>query len=400
MEEYDVTIIGAGIAGTSIARELSKYKINAIVIDKNNDIALEMTSTNMALVCQGGDSLTFRPGTLHAELNIKSIPLWPKLTEELGVPFKRIGGLGLIRNKSDYMKFLKMYTRAFRSSLRRDAPYYISENEFKPLQFLDRKSLKDLEPYISSKVLGALYDPNLSVTDPIKLAKALAENARANGIEFLLGNEIKSIEKNKDYFIVNTSKNSIKTKFVINATGINVDKIAEMVKARDFTYVPVKGILTDFDEETTELFSHQAFYLPRLGDPHVRAVVPIISGGLRVGIYLDFVMRTDKSLPSQGLRHNLNVIGDIIPGYPFRKHIKRTFFGIMPLTNAETGWHDFIVDIPNYVPRWINVVLGPAGVSSAPMLGKKVVDLLMMSGVHLEPKPNFNPSTKRGVGNE
>ncbi len=397
MEEYDVTIIGSGIAGATVARELSKYKISVLVIEKNSDVGLEMTSTNMTLVCQGGDSLTFRPGTLHAELNVKSIPLWPKLTKELGVPFKRIGGLGLIRDKADYLKFLKMYSRAFKSSLKPDAPYYISEKDFQPLQFLDRRSLRELEPNINPKVIGALYDPNLAVTDPIKLTKALAENARANGVDFLLENEVKHVERKEGYFVINTDKTSVKSKFVVNAAGINVDRIAEMVKARNFTYVPTKGVLTDFDEETSEIFRHQAFYLPRLGEPHVKAVVPIIYGGLRVGIYLDFVMRSDKNLPPQGLQHNLNVIKEIVPDYPFEKHIKRTFFGIMPLTNAETGWHDFIIDIPEHVPNWINIVLGPAGVSASPMLGEKVVELLSMSGLYLEPKPNFDPSAKRGV---
>ncbi len=397
MEEYDVVIIGGGIAGLSIARELSKYDISTVVIEKNPEVAQEMTSNNMALVCQGGDSLTFRPGTLHAELNIKSIPLWPKYAEELNVPFKRVGGLGLIRNKADYLKFLKMYSRAFKSSLKQDAPYYIPEGSFEPLQFLDKKSLRDMEPHISPKVLGALYDPNLAVTDPKKLAVALAENAKANGVNFLLENEVVNIEKNNNHFIITTNKTKVKGSFVVNAAGINADRIAEMVKARDFTYVPVKGVLTDFDEETSEVFHHQAFYLPRLGEPHVRAVVPIVYGGLRVGIYLDFVMRSDKRLPPQGQQHNLSVIKDIVPDYPFEKHVKRSFFGIMPFTNAETGWHDFIVDIPSHVPGWINVILGPAGVSASPMLGKKVVELLSLSGLYLEPNPRFSPTAKRGV---
>jgi len=231
----------------------------------------------------------------------------------------------------------------------------------------------------------------------VKLARALAENARANGVDFLFKNEVKEIERKDTYFIVKTTEKIFKGSFVINAAGINADRVAEMVKARDFTYVPVKGVLTDFDEEAGEVFRHQAFYLPKLGDPHVRAVVPIVYGGLRVGIYLDFVMRSDRTLPPQGERHNLSVIKDIVPDFPFEKHIKRTFFGIMPFTNAETGWHDFIVDIPARVPGWINIVLGPAGVSSAPMLGKKVVELLTTSGLYLEPDPRFSPTAKRGV---
>ncbi len=397
MEKYDVVIVGGGIAGLSVARELSKYKVSTLVIEKNEGFGKEMTASNMTLVCQGADSLTFRHGTLHAELNIKSIPLWPKYAEELGIPFKKIGGLGLIRDRIDFFRFMKMYSRAFKSSLKGEESYYIPKGSFEPLQFLDKKTLKDLEPYSNPKIQGALYDPNLAVTDPVKLAVALAENAKANGVEFLLKNEVKKIMREDEYFTIMTNETSVKGSFVVNASGINADRLAEMVKARDFSYIPVKGVLTDFDEDTSEVFRHQAFYLPSLGEPHVKAVVPLIYGGFRVGIHLSFTLRSDKEIPLGAVDHNLGVIKSIAPGYPFEKHIKKTFFGIMPLTNAETGWHDFVVDIPPHVPRWINIVLGPAGVSSSPMLGKKVVELLSTSGLEMEPNPRFSSSAKGGV---
>ncbi len=171
---FDVAIIGGGIAGVSVARELSQYNVSVVVIEKHSDIGLESTSTNHNLVCQGGDALSFRPGTLHAELNVKSIPLWPKLADELGFPLKRIGGLWLIRDKADFRRYLRLYSRAFKSSLEPNAPYYIPEGSFQPLEFVDRKRLLDMEPYITPNALGALHDPNLCITDPpVKVAKPL-----------------------------------------------------------------------------------------------------------------------------------------------------------------------------------------------------------------------------------
>ncbi|WP_243671218.1 FAD-dependent oxidoreductase [Vulcanisaeta sp. JCM 16161] len=108
---FDVAIIGGGIAGVSVARELSQYNVSVVVIERHSDVGLESTSTNHNLVCQGGDALSFRPGTLHAELNVKSIPLWPKLADELGFPLKRIGGLWLIRDKADFRRYLRLYSR-------------------------------------------------------------------------------------------------------------------------------------------------------------------------------------------------------------------------------------------------------------------------------------------------
>ncbi|MEB2835972.1 MAG: FAD-dependent oxidoreductase [Desulfurococcales archaeon] len=399
MRDYDVVVIGAGVAGLSVARELSRYDVSVAVVDRREGVGLEMTSTNMTLVCQGGDGLTFRPGTLHAELNVKSIPLWPRLAEELGIGFRRVGGLGLIRNKADFQRFMKAYNRAFRSSTKPGAPYYIPEGSFEPLRFLGRRELRELEPNINPSIEGALYDPNLAVVDPVEYARALAENAKANGVDLYLGAEVKFIERRADHFMVNTDSEVFRAGFIVNAAGIDADRVAEMVPgARNFSYVPLKGVLVDLDEEAGELFRHQAYFLASPLEPHVRAVVPLIHGGLRLGIYLQPSLRSDKSVPSGAVEHDLSVMSDIVPGHDYRSHVARVIVGIMPFTNAETGWHDYIVDIPELVPRWVNIVLGPAGVSASPMLGRRVVELLSLSGLHLEEKRGFNPRARASLG--
>jgi len=395
---YDVLIIGGGVAGASVARELARYDVSVALLERNRGLGMEMTSTNMTLVCQGGDALTFRPGTLHAELNVKSIPLWPGFAEELGVPFKRIGGLGLIRDKADYKRFLKMYSRAFKSSLKPDAPYYIPEGSFKPLEFLDKRRLRDLEPEINPSIQGALYDPNLAVTDPAELTRALAENARANGVDFFLGYEVKQVEKTPEGFRLEAGGEVFETRYVVNAAGIEADRVAELVPgARDFSYVPVKGVLVDLDEEASTVLRHHVYLLQRPLEPHVKAAVPLLDGRLRLGIYLEYTYRSDREAGREAVDHDLRVIEEIAPGRDYRRHISRVIVGVMPLTNAETGWHDFIVDIPDHVPGWVNIVLGPAGVSAAPMLGRRVAELLAYSGLSLEPRRGFNPRARRGV---
>jgi glycerol-3-phosphate dehydrogenase len=397
VEEFDIAIIGGGVAGASIARELSRYDFSIAVLEKRESVGLEMTSANMTLVRQGGDALTFRPGTLHAELNVKSIPLWPRIAEELGIPLKKVGGLGLIRDRTDFQRFLKMYSRAFRSSTKPGAPYYIPEGSFEPLRFLSRRELRDLEPHINPSIEGALYDPNLAVTDPVEYTRALAENARANGVVFKLGFEVARIERGPDYFEVESRGGErLRARFIVNAAGIDADRVAELVPgARDFSYVPVKGVLVDLDEEAGKLFSHHAYFLPSPLEAHVRAVVPLIDGKLRLGIYLQATYRSDKSVPRGAVEHDVGVMKEIVPGFKFEDHVVRVIVGIMPLTNFETGWHDYIVDIPAHVPRWVNVVLGPAGVSASPMLGKRVAELIAMSGFELKPREGFNPSARR-----
>ncbi|MFP3228543.1 MAG: FAD-dependent oxidoreductase [Caldisphaera sp.] len=392
----DIAIIGGGIAGTSIARELSKYDISITVIEQKHGVGLEGTSTNHSLVCQGGDSLTFRPGTLHAELNIKSIPLWPKLSEELNFKFRRIGGLWLIRDNSDYKKFQKMVSRAFKSTLDPKSPLLIPEGSFSPLKFVDKKELKNLEPEISDNFLGALYDPNLATVDPPEVAKAYAENAKANGVDFLFNTKIKNIKREENKFELHTDNALIKSNIVINASGIEADRVAEIVKARDFSYVPLKGTLVEFDEELGKLINHETTILPR-GSPHLQVVSPTVDNKLKAGIHLVMSFRSDKEVKDYAVNHAINVAKTLYPALRFENHITKSFVGFMAMTNPDTGWHDFVIANHDFVPNWINIVLGPAGVSASPMLGKKVVEILTKSGLILKEKSNYNPSIRKKV---
>jgi glycerol-3-phosphate dehydrogenase len=394
--DIDVAIIGAGIAGTSIARELSKYDLSITVLERTNGIGLEGTATNHHLVCQGGDSLTFRPGTLHAELNIKSIPLWPKLAEDLNFKFRRIGGLWLIRDNSDFNKFQKMYLRAFKSSLDPKSPNLIPEGSFTPLKFIDKKGLKDLEPEISDEFLGALYDPNLATVDPPEVARAYAENAKANGVNFLFNTEIKKINKVLGKFELISDKISIRSKLVINAAGIEADRMAELVKARDFSYVPFKGTIVELDEDLGKMIKHEALVLPR-GSPHLQVIAPTVDNKLLAGIYLEMSYRSNKEVKDYAVKHAIDVSKKLFPKIPFENHITRPITGFMAMTNPDTGWHDFVIGMPDLVPYWINIVLGPAGVSASPYLGKKVVELLYKSGVNLVEKKNFSNVRKEVV---
>ncbi|MGC9124400.1 MAG: NAD(P)/FAD-dependent oxidoreductase, partial [Thermoplasmata archaeon] len=273
------------------------------------------------------------------------------------------------------------------------------EGSFKPLEFVDRITLLDLEPYVNQEVLGALSDPNLAIVDSYKVAKSMAENAASNGIEFIFNQEIKKIERSGINYTIKTNDDEIRASYIINAAGINADRIAEMVGARDFSYVPLKGTLTDFDEDAGKIINHEVHYLPRMEDlPNLKTAVPTVNGLFRDGIYLEMSYRNNKEIKKEAVNHNIKAAKELFPNFPFEKHIEKTFTGFMAMTNPETGWHDFIIDIPNFIPNWVNIVLGPAGVTAAPMLGEKVGDLLRMSGLKLETNPRFDPTSKRGVG--
>lgn len=394
----DVIVIGGGIAGSSIARELSKYKLDVALIEKSNGIGELTTSSNMRLVCQGGDGAAFRPGTLHAELNVKSIPEWPKLANELNIPFKRIGGLSLIRHAWDYSKGLKSISRSFRSSLKKDASYYISEKEFQPLQLIDRSTLYQMESNLLNKFLGAVYDPNLAITSSKDVAKSLAENAKANGVEFMLETEVIDINREGDLFVINTNNGPVIAKYVVNAAGIYTDKIADLAGTRTFSFVQVKGVMLLLDKEVGSLIDHALVIIPYLEEaPVTKALVPTVDGKVILGIHLEVSVKGDLSYKESDIDHLIQIGREFLGDNISRDHIEDVIVGQMPFTNVETGWYEYIVESHLRIPNWINIVLGPAGVSASPALAKKVIWQLGLSGLSFNMKTDYNPSRKEVI---
>ncbi len=394
----DVIIIGGGIAGSSVARELSKYKLDVSLIERQDNIGKLTTNTNMRLVCQGGDGAVFRPGTLHAELNIKSIPEWPKLVDELNIPFRRIGGFSLIRNAWDYSKGLKSILRSFRSSLKKDAPYYISEKEFQPLQLIDKNTLYQMEPNLLDMFLGAVYDPNLAVTSSRDVAKALAENAKANGVEISLETEVVGVDREDGAFIIHTNNGDLKAKYIVNAAGIYADKIADFVGTRTFSFVQVKGVMVLLDKEIGDLLKHALVIIPYLEEaPVTKALVPTVDGRVILGIHLEVSVKGDLSYKDQDIEHLMKIGREFFGDTISKDHIEDVIVGQMTFTNVETGWYEYIVETPLRIPNWINIVLGPAGVSASPALAKKVVWQLGLSGLVLNSKDNYNPSKREVI---
>lgn len=391
----DVLIIGGGIAGLSVARELSKYDVDIMLVEKEDDVGKGTTSANMRLVCQGGDGLTFRPGTLHAELNVKSIPEWPRIVDELRIPFKRIGGLSLIRNAWDYSKALKSISRSFKNSLKPDASYYISENEFKYLQVIDKNTLYKMEPNLTGSFLGAVYDPNLAITSSVEVAKAYAENAKANGVDIMLKTMVESIDRDVHGFTVYTNRGDVEAKYVVNAAGIYADKIAEMARARTFSFVPIKGVMLILDKNAGSLVEHALVILPYMEEaPVTKAIVPMIEDTLLIGIHLEITVKGDLSYKDLDIEHLVSIGGEFLSDIELKNHIEDIVVGQMTFTNVETGWYEYIVDSPLRIPNWMNVVLGPAGVSASPALAKKVIWRLGMSGLTLNMKKDYDPGKR------
>ena len=179
MENYDVIIIGAGVTGTAIARELSRYQCKVCVLEREEDVCCGTSKANSAIIHAGYDA---EPGSWKARLNVRGNEMIESLSRELDFPFKRDGSLVLCLDEKAYPDLKKLYDRGI-------------ENGVKDLQILNRDEVLSMEPNVSDKVYAALYAPTAGIVCPFHMTIAFAENAYTNGVSFHFNTEVKQIER-------------------------------------------------------------------------------------------------------------------------------------------------------------------------------------------------------------
>jgi glycerol-3-phosphate dehydrogenase len=290
-----------------------------------------------------------------------------------------VGSLGLIRNNYELGRFTKMQARA-------------EENGVAGLRMVGREELRYMEPNITEEAIGALYDPDIAITSPFELTIALAENARENGVRIMLATEVQDISRQAGHFEVTTNKGPLKARYIVNAAGIEVDKVASMVKANDFVHFPMKGEVCVLDRKVGELSKHMIFAeMPEAG---MNMITPTVYGNIMFGIPLTLANKNNFGTTRKGIEAAIAHAKSLVPSIN-KKDIIRSFAGFMPYKNPETGWHECTVEPSSRVPRFANVSIGFPGVSAAPATAKKVVEMLADEGLELIEKPDFNPHRHR-----
>ena len=204
---YDVVIIGAGVSGAASARELSRYKLNVCVVEKEEDVCCGTSKANSAIVHAGYDAAT---GSLMAKLNVEGNQMMEELSKELDFHFKKNGSLVVCLHEEEMPGLKELYDRGV-------------ANGVKDLRIIDREELVKLEPNIADEAVAALYAPTGGIVCPFGMNIAFAENAATNGVEFKFDTEVTGFEKKENAWIVKTSQGDIETKYVVNAAGVYSD---------------------------------------------------------------------------------------------------------------------------------------------------------------------------------
>ena len=200
---YDVIIIGAGVSGCAIARELSRFELEIAVLEKAFDVCEGTSKANSGIVHAGYDA---KPGSLKARLNVEGSRKMEALSKELDFPYKKNGSIVLCFDEQDKDKLYELKQRG-------------ELNGVDGLSILSRQELLKMEPAIGDGAAAALYAPAGAIVCPFGLTIALAENAAVNGTEFVFGAKVSDIQKQTYGYLVHTEKQSYETKVVINAAG-------------------------------------------------------------------------------------------------------------------------------------------------------------------------------------
>ena len=368
---YDVLIIGAGVTGCFIARELSRYNLNVLVLEKNNDVGNETTSANSAIVHSGYDPL---PGSLKAKLNVEGNAMFDKVCEELDVKFKRIGSITVALDEKEVETLKSLQERAKQNGVETILLY--------------KDELLEKEPKLSSNVVGGLLAPTAGIIDPFNLCVHLMENAIDNGVTLKLEEEVTSIKKENGIFIVN---DKYEAKLVINATGVMGDLVNELINDKTFDIMPRKGQYYVFDHFKYPFVNHTLFMVPSEKGKGV-LISPTTSGNYLVGPSANLVARDEKSTDKATLNNVKQQANYMIDNIPYYETI-RTFAGL----RATPSTHDFIIE-ESETENFINVVgIESPGLASSPAIAKMVVNDIVAKKFDLQEKDNFNPYVKKYV---
>jgi glycerol-3-phosphate dehydrogenase len=366
---FDVIIIGAGVIGCAIARELSRYEANILVLEKESDVCEGTSKANSGIIHAGYDA---KPGSLKAKLNVLGNEMMTEVTKDLGISFIRNGSLVVCFEEQEVNKLQQLYEQGIK-------------NGVSGLSILNHKECLVVEPALSKNVVAGLFAKSAGVICPFTLTIALAENAFTNGVKFQFNETVVGIES-QDGFLVKTNKGSYQTRIVINAAGVYADLIHNMVSEDKMTIHPRKGEYCLFDKVLDFAVEHTVFQLPSQKGKGI-LVTKTVHGNQMIGPTAnDKVDKEDITTSEEGMEEVIQKAMLTLQSLDTRKIIT-SFAGLR--AHEEHG--DFIIEEVKGTEGFIDVAgIASPGLTSAPAIGAYVRDIVVQRFA-LADNPKFSP---------
>lgn len=378
MNSYDVIIIGGGVVGCMTARALSRYNLSILLIEKESDIGMGASSANSAIIHAGHDPV---PGTLKAEMNRLANPMWDTLSAELGIPFKRSGAyIVSIDEGCDCLETLRV--RA-------------NENGV-PSEIISDDEMKRREPRVNPLTSGALYTPTAGMVDPFAACIAPLENAIMNGVQVMTDTAFIDFIKDGSKIIgIKTNRGDFACRWAVNAAGLYCDEVMHKAGVRpEFKITPRKGEYYILDKSEIQI-DNVLFPVPNEVSKGI-LVLGSTHGNVVVGPNSNLIPeKENRAVTADGLTEIWAGSQRLVPSIAPRSIIA-VFAGLRATGNAHTAnvdySHDFVIEIPKEVQGLVNLGgIESPGLTSAPAIAQRVVELLRDTGEKLVEKKEFNP---------
>lgn len=373
---YDVLIVGAGVTGAMLARELSRYDLSVCLLEKENDVASGATKANSGIVHGGYDPI---PGTLKAKLNSEGVELLFAAAEELHVPCERNGSMVCAFGTDAEHDLLEKLLRRGK------------ENGISGLSILSGDEARKLESNLSKEVSRVLHVPNAGIISPYELAIAAAGNAMDNGVELKRNFAVNAIERKADSFMVRSDAGEeVCGKYLVNCAGGYADHIAALAGDAFFTTIPRAGEYLLLDQSESRLVSHTLFQCPTKDGKGI-LVTPTAHGNILLGptaVMVDTPESTDTT--PTGLRSVQQLAAKTVPTINFRQVIT-SFTGVRSSVHGD----DFILKASETVPGLIHAGgIDSPGLTCCVSIARYLVNILQQEGLALIPKEHWNGTRK------
>ncbi|QWB96381.1 FAD-dependent oxidoreductase [Mycoplasmatota bacterium] len=373
---FDFTIIGAGIIGTLIARELSQYDVKTLLLEKENDIANVQTSANSAIIHSGHDP---KPNTLKARLCVEGNKLYEDMEKTMHIPLRKTGALVVASSEEELKTLVKLQERAKINGV----PSY---------ELLLKEKVHELEPHLSDQIVGALSLPTTKVTFPWEVAIKACHVAIKNGVKFQKNSEVTQIKYVNQIFELTINENEkVYSKAVINASGVMAEHITTFLEEEaPFKVTPKRGEYFVVDRDVDGMFKNVIYPLPTDKGKGV-LITPQTHGNLLLGPTSEYTDDPKVFTTSKGLTYVKEHVKTLCDHIPYHLII-RSFAGIRASINKD----DFYIKPSKKYEQFYHVSgIDSPGLTAAPAIARYLVEEIIKLDAPL--KSSFNGKLEKDI---
>jgi len=381
-EIFDVIIIGAGVVGNAVARELARYRLRVGVLEKEPDVCCETSARNSGVLHAGFNN---KPGSLMARFCVEGNRMFDQVAAELDIPYKRTGKLIVGFTAQDRERLEQMKATG-------------DQNGVPGLELIDKERIHQIAPAVGGEF--AMWSPSTAILDPFQYTVGLAENAAKNGVSYYFSREVTGIARENGVYVIAAGAERFRSRWIVNCAGLGSGRVSSMLGIDGYTIYPCRGEYFILDQKVGPLLPVPAYPVPnpREGGLGIH-LTPSVDGNVFIGPSSEYIDADDDYSVTQHTMDLLIADGATIFPYLKREHFIRNFAGIRPklAPKEEGGYHDFVIERRESAPYAVNLVgIESPGLTSAVPISREVVRL-MEEVEQLLPNPDFDPIRRRVV---